>query len=456
MDRVPPHQIEAEQAVLSAVLLENDALVTAMEILEPDDFYLDSHRVLFTAMQEMFERGTPVDLVTLIDHLQATARLEPVGGPAAVSVLAGRVSTAANVGYWAGIVKDKSLLRRIITESTALVTEAYGEPEDVESFLDRAENKVLEIATRQTTTTYQPIKQVVYESFKIIDELDKRRGSLTGVPSGFSDLDELTSGFQKSELILLAGRPSTGKTALALNFMRHAAVNADKNVAFFSLEMAANQLVIRMICSESDISTDRLKLGNFKKDQYRKLTNAANTISQADIFIEDSASLSVLELKAKARRIMSESGLDMVIVDYLQLLGGTGSKRSRDSREQEISEISRGLKAMAKELDIPVLALSQLNRAPETREGGDPRLSDLRESGALEQDADVVMLLHRPGLKKKKDEGKQAEDTHTILKIEKQRNGPTGRVDLTFLKEYTRFEPYQGRYDESFAPEVST
>lgn len=468
MDRIPPHQTEAEQAVLSAVLLDNEALVTAMEVLRPEDFYEEAHRVLFGAMEEMFERGMPVDLVTLIDHLQATARLEVIGGPAAVSSLAGRVSTAANIGYWAGIVKDKSLLRKMITEATALITEAYGEPEEVEEFLDRAESKILEISTQQTRTTYQPITDVVKESFKIIEELDQRKGAITGVPSGFSDLDALTSGFQNSELVILAGRPSMGKTALALNFMRHAAINAEKTVAFFSLEMAANQLVMRMICSESGISMDRLRLGNFRKNQWLSLTNAASTLSQAGIFIEDSANLSVLELKAKARRIKAEHGLDMLVVDYLQLLRGTGSKRGLDSREQEIAEISRGLKGMAKELEIPVLALSQLNRAVEKREDKTPILSDLRESGSLEQDADLIMFVHRPGLYRKRaakgynpyaDEdagGGDEDDRLTRLIIGKQRNGPTGIINLTFLKEFTKFEPFEGRYDESSMPELGS
>jgi len=455
MDRIPPSQIEAEQAVLSAVLLDNDALITCMEQLYPEDFYVEKHRVIFGAMREMFEQGTPVDLVTLTDHLQATARLDLVGGPAAVSGLAGRVSTAANVSYWAGIVRDKALLRNLITEATSIITEAYGEPVEVEDFLDRAEAKILDVASRQTGQTYQPMSRVMEESFHIIEELDKRKGALTGIPTGFHALDELTSGFQKGEMILLAGRPSMGKTALALNFIRHAALEAEKTVAFFSLEMAANQLALRMICAEAAMPMQRLKFGNFKKSQWRTLINAANALSQAGIFIEDSAALSILELKAKARRIKAEHGLDMVVVDYLQLLAGTGSRKSRDSREQEIAEISRGMKGMAKELDIPVLALSQLNRAPEAREGGEPRLSDLRESGSLEQDADVVMLLHRPGLYKKKEEGVEESDSRTKLKIEKQRNGPIGVVDLMFLKDIQKFEPFEGIYDKESYPESS-
>lgn len=460
MERVPPHNIEAEQAVLSAVLLDNQALVTVMEMLEPDDFYLESHRVLMSCMQEMFEKGMPVDLIILADHLQATGKLEVAGGPAAISTLAGMVSTAANVKHWAGIVKDKSLLRRLITETTSLITEAYDDPEEVEEFLDRAESKVLDIATRQTKTTYQPINIIVQDSFKIIEEFDQRKGAVTGVPSGFNDLDRLTSGFQKSELTILAGRPSMGKTALALNMVRHATFTADYTVAFFSLEMAASQLVMRLICSEARIPFDRLRRGEFKKSQWLTLTNAASTISQAKIYIEDSASLSVLELKAKARRIKSEFGLDMVVVDYLQLLRGLGTKRSQNSREQEIAEISRAMKGMAKELEIPVMALSQLNRAVEQRDNKTPRLSDLRESGSLEQDADLIMFINRPGLYKKKAHGEdedlsEEDDRYAELIVGKQRNGPIGVVKLTFLKEFTKFEPYEGKYDESYAPELS-
>jgi len=466
MDRVPPHHLEAEQAVIAAVVLDNQALITAVEMLEPDDFYLQAHRVIFAAMQELFNRGMPVDYITLTDHLQATNRLELAGGPAGVSNLAGRISTAANVRYWAGIVKDKSLLRRMIAAGTALVTEAFGEPESVDEFLDRAENKILEIGSLQTRVTYQPLNALVKESFKIIEDLENRKGMITGVATGFPDLDRLTSGFQQGDLVILAGRPAMGKTALALNIVRNAAIDGDATVAFFSLEMSANSLVMRLICSEARLSLQRLRMGDLRKAYWLPLTNAANTISQAKVFIDDSAALSVLELKAKARRIKVEHGLDMVVIDYLQLLRGLGSKHSRDSREQEIAEISRALKGMAKEMHIPVLALSQLNRAVEQR-GDRPRLSDLRESGSLEQDADVIMFVHRPDLFKKKDakgynpfaEGDAAgegDDRFTELIIGKQRNGPTDIVRLTFLKEYTRFEPYEGKYDSASMPEAGS
>ncbi len=455
LDKAPPSRVEAELAVLSAVLLDNQALITVMEMLEPDDFYVGTHRVIFTAMREMSDKAMPVDILTLTDHLKATGRLETVGGFSAVTEISGRVSTAANVSYWARIVKDKALLRNFISETTALITEAYGEPEEVEEFLDRAEGKIMEISSNQTVTTYAPINQVVTDTFKIIEELDKRKGAVSGIGTGFADLDKMTSGFQRGDLIILAGRPSMGKTALALNFMRNAAVNDEAKVAFFSLEMAATQLVMRMICSEAMIPFDRLRLGSLPEKFWIKLTNAANTLSRAGVYIEDSANLSVLELKAKARRIKIEFGLDMVVVDYLQLVRGTGSKKSQGSREQEIAEISRSLKGMAKELEIPVLALSQLNRAPEQRESGEPKLSDLRESGSLEQDADLVMLIHRPGAykKKKEEEEVEQEDNRTVLKIEKQRNGPTGPIDLVFLKKYTKFEPYEGRYDSAYMPE---
>jgi replicative DNA helicase len=453
MERVSPHNLEAERAVISALLFDNQAMTTVMEILEPEDFYLEAHEIIFSGMKEMSNKGMPIDLITLTDHLQATAKLDVIGGPATVSSLGGLVSTSANVDYWAGIVKDKSLLRSFIKSANSLIAEALDEPEEVEEFLDQAEHKVLEISERQTMTTYLPINQVVKESFQLLDEMEKRRGAVRGVPSGFRDLDELTSGFQDSELIILAGRPSMGKTALALNIMQHAALEAEKTVAFFSLEMAAKDLVIRMICSEARINSGRIRRGDFR-NLWVPLTNAAGKLGQAKIFVEDSSDLSVLELKAKARRIRHEYGLDMVIIDYLQLLKGLGTRRGRDSREQEIAEISRSLKAMAKEMEIPVMALSQLNRAPEAR-GGDPRLSDLRESGALEQDADVVMLLHRPGLYQRSEEDGEADDRLTRLKIEKQRNGPTGIIDLVFLKEFTKFEPFEGRYDDSSMPDAT-
>jgi replicative DNA helicase len=451
MDRVPPHNLDAERAALSAVLLDNQALVTVMEMLEPEDFYLDAHRTIFSSMREMFDKGTPVDLITLTDHLQATARLEAVGGPAAVSVLGGLVSTAANVGHWAEIVKDKALLRRLVNEATGLITEAYGEPEEVEEFLDRAEGKILEISTRQTQTTYRPIKPLVEETFNILSKMYDGEHSLVGVPSGFKELDKLTFGFQNGDLIIIAGRPSMGKTALALDIILNASIVNDKKVAFFSLEMSASQVVMRMLSSIGRINSSTLRMGNVKP-LWKQITNAAGALGQASIFVDDSSSLSGLEVKAKARRIKAEHGLDLVVIDYLQLLHGSGLKKGRDSREQEIAEISRSLKGMAKELDIPVIALSQLNRAPEAREKGEPRLSDLRESGSLEQDADVVMLIHRPGVYEKKEEDKEADDRLTRLKIEKQRNGPTGVVDLVFIKEYTRFEPLEGRYDESAIP----
>ncbi len=454
LDRVPPNQLEAEQAVLSAVILDNDALVTVMEMLDPEDFYLGSHQELFKCMQEMFEAGKPVDLVTLADHLQASGKLETIGGFTAISDLSGRVSTAANISYWANIVKNKSLLRKFITETTSLITEAYQEPEEVEEFLDRASGKVMEVSSDQTTQTVRPINEVVSESFKIIEDLDDRQGEITGVPTGFEELDKMTSGFQKSDLIILAARPSMGKTALGLNFMTHAALSADKKVIFFSLEMAANQLVMRMLCSEAMLASNRIRQGNIPQSYWGKLTTAADKLSRSKIFIEDSAGLSILELKAKTRRIHAEQdGLDMVVVDYLQLLRGSGSKRNKDSREQEIAEISRSLKGMAKELKIPVLALSQLNRGPESREGGEPRLSDLRESGSIEQDADIVMMIHRPGKYAKTEDGEPAEDNITKLKIEKQRNGPTGVIDLVFLKEFTKFETFEGRYDDAYSPE---
>ena len=469
MDRLPPHNLEAEQAVLGAVFLDPPSLNTVMDLLVPEDFYAGGHQVIFAAMRELFSKGQPVDVITVADYLSAAGKLEQAGGLAAISILPDRVATAANLAYWAQLVRQKSILRRIINEATRIVSTAYEEPEDIEAFLDETETKILDISMAQVTTTYQPIRKIVKDSFRQIEEWEKLKQPVTGVPSGYGDLDKLTHGFQKGELLILAGRPSMGKTALALNMARHAAVEYGKTVAIFSMEMAREALVMRMISAEARVEANRIRAGYLNDRDWPKLGTAVGLLEEARIFIDDSSSLSVLEMKAKCRRIQAEHGLDMVMVDYLQLIKGSGARRGRDSRENEISEISRNLKAFAKELRVPVLALSQLNRAVEQREDKRPRLSDLRESGAIEQDADVVMFIHRPSLyKSQRDKVGEtnpnaeagpdvdsADEGLAEVIIGKQRNGPIGIVRLTFLKDFTLFVLYEGRYDESYSPQQS-
>ncbi len=468
MDRLPPHNLEAEQAVLGAVLLDPPALNTVMDMLVPEDFYAGGHQVIFAAMRELFQKGQPVDVITVADFLSAAGKLEQAGGAAAISILPDRVATAANLAYWAQLVRQKSILRRVINEATRIISFAYEEPEDIESFLDETETKILDISMAQVTTSYLPIRQIVKDSFRQIEEWAELKQPVTGVPSGYGDLDKLTHGFQKGDLIILAGRPSMGKTALALNMARHAAVEYGKTLAIFSMEMAREALVMRMLSGEARVEAKRIRSGYIDDRDWPKLTTAVGLLGEAKIFIDDSSSLSVLEMKAKCRRIQAEHGLDMVIMDYLQLIKGSGTRRGRDSRENEISEISRNLKAFAKELRVPVLALSQLNRAVEQREDKRPRLSDLRESGAIEQDADLVMFIHRPALyKSHRDKAgetnpnaeagpdvESADEGLAEVIIGKQRNGPIGIVPLTFLKEFTLFVLYEGRYDESYAPKV--
>ncbi len=473
MERVPPQNLEAERAVLGALLLDENCFDRVMDMVSAADFYLESHRLIFEAICRLREKGRPLDLISLSDHLKGEGNLDKAGGAAGVSALADRVPTAANVDYWARLVREKSLLRRLINEATHIISEAYDEPEELENFLDRAENKILDISMDQTGTPYQPMRTLVKHSFEIIEEFAQRKQVITGVPTGFNDLDMLTSGFQPSDLIVLAGRPSHGKTAIALNMARNAAVKHNKTVVFFSLEMAREQLVMRMFCSEAEFNLKKLRTGMISKKDWPGLTTAAGILSEASIFIDDSSSLSVLEMKARSRRIKSEFGLDLIVVDYMQLIRGSELRRRSYSREQEVSDISRGLKAMAKELKVPVLAISQLNRAVEQREEKTLRLADLRESGAIEQDADVVLFLIRPCLFKKKVKGAygemtnpnmdddseaiiEADEHYAELTIAKQRNGPLGMVPLNFFSEYTSFKPLESRYTDDYVPEIST
>ncbi len=436
--KIPPQNIEAEQSVLGGILIENEAINRVMEILTPEDFYREAHRKIYHALIELSERDEPADLITTTNELRKKGELEMVGGASYLAYLIDSVPSAANIEYYARIVKEKAILRKLIETSTDIITQSYEDRTDVEAFLDEAERAIFEISEKRVRPSFFPIKEIVKESFKTIEQLYKKKELVTGVPSGFKELDRLTAGFQPSDLIIVAGRPSMGKTAFCLNIAQYAAIEGRVPVAIFSLEMSKEQLVLRMLCSEAQVEGTRLRTGYLGESDWPKLTMAAGTLSDAPIFIDDTAALSVLELRAKARRLKSEYGLGMIIIDYLQLMKGRGKA---ESRQQEISEISRSLKALAKELNVPVIAVSQLSRKTEERTGNRPQLSDLRESGAIEQDADVILFLFREEVYHRTEENRGKAE----VIIGKQRNGPIGKVDLAFLDKYTSFKDlYKG------------
>jgi replicative DNA helicase len=440
--KLPPQNIEAEQSILGGILIENDALNTVVEFLEDSDFYRESHQKIFQCMITLSERSEPLDLITLTNELKKKKELEEIGGASYLASLVESVPTAANIAYYAKIVKEKSILRKLISTATEIVTQSYQEGKDLEDFLDESEQAIFRISEHRVKPAFYPIKEIVKESFKVIERLYEKKELITGVPSGFKDLDRKTAGFQNAELIIVAGRPSMGKTALCLNIAQHASINVKIPTAMFSLEMSKEQLAIRMLCSEARVDSARLRSGFLSESDWPKLTMAAGALSDAPIFIDDTPAMSVLELRAKARRLKADRGLGLIIVDYLQLMRG---RSGMERREQEISEISRSLKALAKELNIPVLAISQLSRKAEDRPGRQPQLSDLRESGAIEQDADVIIFIYRDEVYNPDSDRK---GTAEVI-IGKQRNGPTGKVDLSFISEFTTFKDlFRGDYDE--------
>jgi replicative DNA helicase len=450
LDRIPPQNLEAEVSVLGAVLQESGALLKAMETLRPGDFYKEAHRKIFAACVELFERNEPVDLVTLANELMQRKVLEEVGGASYLASLVDSVPTAANAAYHARIVKDKAILSALIQKATAVVTRAYADTDDVGIVLDWAEQQIFEISQEKSSRSFVPLKSILKGTFELIETLYERKSHVTGVPTGFSKFDEMTAGLQPSDLIVVAGRPSMGKTSFCLNIAQHAAIHDHTTVAIFSLEMSKEQLVQRMLCSEAQVDSHKLRTGYLSDSDWPKLTRGAGILSESPIFIDDTPGITLLEMRAKSRRLKAEQGLGLVIIDYLQLISGRGRA---ESRQQEISEISRSLKAMAKELSVPVVALSQLSRAVESREDKRPQLSDLRESGAIEQDADVVAFLYRHAVYARKDTSKQPEgddleeDNTTEVIIGKQRNGPTGTVYLAFRREFTRFEEQERQRD---------
>jgi replicative DNA helicase len=433
--RVPPQSLEAEESVLGGVLLDNTALDRVTELLHPDDFYRGVHKKLFRAMLDLSERGEPVDLITLSEALRARGDLTDIGGASYLAALTERVPTAANIVHYARIVRDRSILRRLISVSTEIATSGYESGGDVAELLDRAEQLIFDITERQVRLSFSKIADVLVGSLKTIEQLYEQKQAVTGVATGFADLDALTSGLQPSDLIIVAGRPSMGKTAFCLNIAENAAMRSDVGVAVFSLEMSKEQLAMRMLCSEARVDLARVRTGHLSEREFPKLAMAAGRLADAPIYVDDTPALSVLELRAKARRLKRDPAakLGLIIVDYIQLMR---SSEGKDSREQEISEISRSLKALAKELSLPVVALSQLNRQVESRHPPIPRLADLRESGAIEQDADVICFLYREEYYVEDSDKKGMAE----VILSKQRNGPTGNVELTFLKEFTRFE----------------
>jgi replicative DNA helicase len=438
--RLPPQNIEAEQCVLGSILLQQGALIKVIEYLTADDFYRDAHKTIFAAMVELFERSEPQDLITVTNILKDKNKIDVIGGPAYLASLTDIVPVLANIGYYGKIIRQKAILRRLIQTSSEIAARCYEEQDDIDSLVDEAEQTIFEISRSKSGQGFQALSKIIPNTFKALEKRFERKELITGVPTGYDEFDRLTAGLQPSDLIILAGRPSMGKTALAMNIARNAATKQNVAVAVFSLEMSEEQLALRMLCSESRVNSQDLRTGFIKDRDWPKLTKAAGDLSEARIFIDDTPSISVLEMRAKSRRLKTEHDIGLVVVDYLQLMQG---RRSAERREQEISEISRSLKAMAKELHVPVIALSQLNRGLENRPDKRPKLSDLRESGAIEQDADVICFIYRDEVYNQAEDNPHKGIAEVI--IGKQRNGPTGKVELTFLKEYTTFENYINR-----------
>lgn len=435
LDRVPPQSVEAEQAVLGAMLIEREAISKVAEFLRQEDFYREAHRLIYNAAVDLFNKNDAVDLVTVTEFLRKDDKLEGAGGISYITSLANSVPTAANVLYHARIVEEKSLLRQLINAATNIARLGYEASEEVGDILDSAEKMILDVSNRKVGQEFTPIKSIIFEAFDRIQGLYESKGGITGLSSGFKDLDRLTSGLQPSDLILIAARPSMGKTAFVLNIASHVAIREKKTVAFFSLEMSKEQLVQRMLCSEAPIDSQRLRVGDLEGKDWQKLVNAADRLSSAGIFIDDTPGITVLEMRAKARRLKIEHDLQLIIVDYLQLMQGSGRNKGSENRQQEISEISRSLKGLARELGVPVIALSQLSRSVESRQVKKPMLSDLRESGSLEQDADIVAFLYREDYYNPDTENKNITD----VIIAKHRNGPVDTVQLFFHKQFTKF-----------------
>lgn len=441
--KLPPQSIEAEMSILGGILVDNEAINRALEIITPDDMYRETHRKIMRAMIELNTRNEPCDLITLTSILKKKGELEEVGGGAYLATLVDYVPMAANIVYYCKIVKEKGITRKLISAATEIVSQGFEDQVDVEELLDNAQKVIFEISENKLRPAFYPVGAILKDTIKNIELLYEKKEHVTGVPTGFIDLDEMTAGFQGGDLIIVAGRPSMGKTAFALNIGQNAAIHAGKPypVAIFSLEMSKESLVTRLLCSEARIDASRLRTGHLIESDWEKLARGAGKLHEAKIFIDDTPAISVLEMRAKCRRMKAEHDIGLIMVDYLQLMRGSSNP---ESRQQEISEISRSLKALAKELNVPVVALSQLNRGLESRTDKRPMMSDLRESGAIEQDADVIMFVYRAEVYDKENE--ELKGKAEII-IGKQRNGPIGIVDLAFRGEHTRFENLSKRDD---------
>jgi len=433
LDKVPPQNLDAEMAVLGSMLLDEDAISIAVESLDKNYFYKDVHKKIFAAISDLYNANKAVDLITLTDELKRNGTLDEVGGPSFLTALANSVPTAANITHYVSIVKEKSILRTLINNATRIVSLCYESEGNIDEVVDSAERFIFEVSSRKSQGSYLHLKEIVKDSIETIDRLYQKKAHVTGIPTGFIDFDIKTAGLQASDLIVIAGRPSMGKSAFAIGIAEYAGVVEKIPLAIFSLEMSKEQLVQRMLCSHARVDAHKVRTGYLATSDWPRLTAAAGKLSEAPIFIDDSPAISVMELRAKARRLKAHHDIKLIILDYLQLMRGSANI---ENRQQEISEISRSLKALARELSVPVIAISQLSRAVEARTDHRPQLSDLRESGAIEQDADVVALLLREEYY-----SPSAENQGKVeVMIAKQRNGPVGSLQLTFIKEYTRFE----------------
>jgi replicative DNA helicase len=438
--RAPPHSVEAEQGVLGSMLISpRETIAECVERINEEYFYIPAHQTIYTILVDLWNAGQAIDLITFTQVLRDRNLLDNVGGASFVTSLFTFVPTAANVNYYLEIVRDKYILRRIIATSTESVRRAFEEQDEVNNLLDEVEQQIFSVGEDRFKGQMLSMKDQVMEAIESIEKLYERKGGITGISTGFIEFDRMTSGLHPAEMIVIAARPSMGKTALAMNIAEHVAINEKLPVGVFSLEMSSQQLVQRLLCSRARVNLQKVRDGFLAERDFPSLTAAASKLAEAKIFIDDTASLSILELRAKARRLKAQQDVQLIIIDYLQLLRST-SRRAQDNRQLEISEISAGLKGLAKELKIPLIVVAQLNRQPEARTGGKPRLSDLRESGSIEQDADLVGLLVRPEIYEEDEEARAEKAGEAELIIAKQRNGPVGEIPLTFLKEFTRFE----------------
>ena len=441
LGKIPPQDIEAEQAVLGSMLTDQDAVIAAIEVLKEDDFYREDNKIIYTALLNIYNRAEPIDIITLKSELSSMGKLEAVGGLEYIAQLPDKVPTTANVERYVKIVEEKSMLRNLVKTANEIINLGYDETENVEDIMDVAEKKIFDVMQRKNSKGYTPIKDILIDSFTQLENLYNQKGSITGVPSGFVELDRKTAGLHGSELILIAARPAMGKTAFALNIGTYAATRAGCPVAIFSLEMSKEQLANRILCSEALVDSNKVRTGELEDEEWGKLAQTSGELSTAEIYVDDTPGISVMEIRAKCRKLKLEKNIGLVIIDYLQLIQGSGKRGA--SREQEIAEISRSLKILDKELNVPVIALSQLSRAVEGRPDHRPMLSDLRESGSIEQDADIVMFLYRDDYYNENSEKKNIAE----VIIAKQRSGSTGTVELAWLGSYTKFANLE-RYRE--------